>query len=133
MLSRLLIGNFNHRARLDNFLPSYACKSKRPFFTFGSKTGQEYKLLLLFRGLQDDVSNHAIMRQYLDHCWSLPYYGSAFFAAQLEKPVTGLAALIGYEDMPVTVGINSEGVSILSPTEGVRFPNALQLISYVIC
>lgn len=126
MQARIELGKYDHdihtpaffKSRLDTFLPPYACKTKRSFFNFGSKTSLEYKLLILFRGLQDDVSPHTIMRQYLEFCWNLPCYGSAFFAGQLEKPAHGLAALIGYQDMPVTVAINSEGVSILSPAEG---------------
>ncbi|GAB6024448.1 hypothetical protein CHUAL_009607 [Chamberlinius hualienensis] len=105
------------KSRLQRFLPTSACKSKWSILNFGSKSGLEYRLLLQFKAFQDDVSLHTIMRQYMDYCWNLLFYGSAFFNGQLEKPTQGLAALIGYQDIPVIVAINSEGVSIISQAE----------------
>ncbi|CAN7937650.1 unnamed protein product [Ixodes hexagonus] len=44
---------------------------------------------------------------------------SAFFQGQVERPVTGIAALMNHYDLPVLVAINREGVHVIDPSQPV--------------
>lgn len=59
------------------------------------------------------------MRKYLEFCWSLPFYGSAFFEGQVEQPVRGLTSLMTHQDIPVLVAINAKGVYIIDDVQCV--------------
>ncbi|KAH7941534.1 hypothetical protein HPB49_014709 [Dermacentor silvarum] len=46
-------------------------------------------------------------------------YRSAFFSGQVERPVTGIAALMNHYDLPVLVAINRDGVHVMDPSQPV--------------
>ena len=60
------------------------------------------------------------MRKYLEFCWSLPYYGSAFFRGQIETPAKSLTSLVINQDTEVIIAINSLGLHVIDPTNVVR-------------
>ena len=60
------------------------------------------------------------MRKYLEFCWSLPYYGSAFFRGQIETPAKSLTSLVINQDTEVIIAINSLGLHVIDPTNVVK-------------
>ena len=69
------------------------------------------------------------MRKYLEFCWSLPYYGSAFFRGQIETPAKSLTSLVINQDTEVIIAINSLGLHVIDPTNVVRHNNCFFMFS----
>ncbi|XP_064484788.1 FERM domain-containing protein 8-like isoform X2 [Ornithodoros turicata] len=107
------------RSRIREFLPEHACRSHWFLLGLGAKNGPERRLAEHFKGMSATVKEHRLHRKYLEFCWALPYYGSAFFNAQIERPVSGIAALMSHYDLPVLVGINREGLHVIDPSQPV--------------
>jgi hypothetical protein len=60
-------------------------------------------------------TEYKLLRKYMEICWSLPSYGSAYFSAQIERPVkSGFASLMNHFDLEVWVAINREGIHLIS-------------------
>ena len=59
------------------------------------------------------------MRKYLEFCWSLPYYGSAFFRGQIETPAKSLTSLVINQDTEVIIAINGLGLHVIDPSNVV--------------
>ncbi|XP_057672722.1 FERM domain-containing protein 8 isoform X1 [Diorhabda carinulata] len=96
------------------FIPMHIRKSWTwKWLPISSKNSIEVKLLEQFKRIPNVTTNRKLMRKYLEFCWSLPFYGSAFFEGQIEQPVTGLISLMTHQDQPVLVGINSKGLYII--------------------
>ena len=72
------------------------------------------------------------MRKYLEFCWSLPYYGSAFFRGQIETPAKSLTSLVINQDTEVIIAINSLGLHVIDPTNVVRKDTTFILLRKVI-
>ncbi|KFM62647.1 FERM domain-containing protein 8, partial [Stegodyphus mimosarum] len=119
--ARLELGPFNpqihtaefFRSKITDYLPSYACKNRWSFLNVSAKPGPEHRLLDRYRNISVNTTRYKLLRKYMEFCWSLPYYGSAFFRAQVEKPVKGLSLLFDHFDKMVLVGINRDGVHII--------------------
>ncbi|XP_066590693.1 putative FERM domain-containing protein FRMD8P1 isoform X2 [Prorops nasuta] len=109
-----------HRGR---FLPRHYTS---PSFLFnlgfglglvGGKGAPEARLLEQYKRIPNhngaNTNARKLVRKYLEFCWGLPCYGAAFFYAQIERPVRGLASWITNGDKQVLVAINASGVYII--------------------
>ncbi|KAL1110415.1 hypothetical protein AAG570_007946 [Ranatra chinensis] len=99
------------REQHGRFLPVHLRNgSWSSWLRLSSKDSPEVRLLEHYKRLPE----RKLQRKYLEFCWSLPYYGSAFFQGQIEQPVRGLTSLITHQDIPVLVAINSQGVYVIN-------------------
>lgn len=94
----------------------------------GRQAGLEQRLLEEYQKIRSSASNPPdptqLLRQYLSKCHSLPYYGCAFFAGEIDKPPQGILQRAGRK--AVNVGISLEGVYVIDAKEkhvllGLRF------------
>jgi hypothetical protein len=51
----------------------------------GAKNSPEARLIEQFKAIPSNASPKRLVRKYLEFCWSLPYYGSAFFHGQVQQ------------------------------------------------
>ncbi|XP_077521668.1 FERM domain-containing protein 8-like isoform X1 [Amblyomma americanum] len=107
------------RSRIRDFLPEHACRSHWFLLGLGAKNGPERRLSEHYQAIASNVKDSRLMRKYLEFCWVFPFYGSAFFNGQVERPVTGIAALMNHYDLPVLVAINREGLHVMDPSQPV--------------
>ncbi|KAI5707101.1 hypothetical protein M8J75_014473 [Diaphorina citri] len=92
----------------------YPCMIQSWFPKFSSKkTSPEVCLLEHYQKVPLNSTERKLTKKYLEFCWSLPYYGCAFFQAQIEMPVRGLTSLITHQDKPVLVGVNYNGIFLI--------------------
>ncbi|KAG8179001.1 hypothetical protein JTE90_014004 [Oedothorax gibbosus] len=123
--ARLELGPFNpqihtaefFRSKITDYLPDYACKNRWSFLNVSAKPGPEHRLLDRYRNISANTVRYKLLRKYMEFCWALPYYGSAMFHGQIEKPTKGLALLLDHFDKKVLIGINREGVHIIDPAD----------------
>ena len=87
---------------------------------------------MIFQAIPSNASPKRLVRKYLEFCWSLPYYGSAFFRGQIETPAKSLTSLVINQDTEVIIAINSLGLHVIDPTNVVRKDTTfILLISFV--
>ena len=72
-----------------------------------------------FQAIPSNASPKRLVRKYLEFCWSLPYYGSAFFHGQIETPARSLTSLIVNHDTEVLIAINASGFYVIDPVNVV--------------
>ena len=72
-----------------------------------------------FKAIPSNASPKRLVRKYLEVCWSLPYYGSAFFHGQIETPARSLTSLIVNHDTEVLIAINASGFYVIDPVNVV--------------
>uniref|UniRef100_A0A1Y1L1R5 FERM domain-containing protein 8 n=1 Tax=Photinus pyralis TaxID=7054 RepID=A0A1Y1L1R5_PHOPY len=102
------------REEQSKYLPQHVCKSATwSWLPISSKNSAEVRLLEQFKRIPHSATNRKLIRKYLEFCWSLPFYGSAFFEGQIEQPVRGLMSLITHQDIPVLVAINSKSIYVI--------------------
>ena len=75
----------------------------------------------MLQAIPSNASPKRLVRKYLEFCWSLPYYGSAFFRGQIETPAKSLTSLVINQDTEVIIAINSLGLHVIDPTNVVRY------------
>ncbi|XP_073812122.1 FERM domain-containing protein 8 Bili isoform X2 [Musca autumnalis] len=111
--ARIELGPFNvhtHTSRFfrehqSRFLPrSVAKNSSLSWLPLSRKNSAELKLLEQFKRVPQAANTKKLIRKYLEFCWALPFYGSAYFYGQVEQSMRGirnLTLLIGlrYEDL----------------------------------
>uniref|UniRef100_A0A146L8J5 FERM domain-containing protein 8 n=2 Tax=Lygus hesperus TaxID=30085 RepID=A0A146L8J5_LYGHE len=99
------------REQHGRFLPAHMRNGGwNSWLRLSGKDAPEVRLLEHYRRLPD----RKLHKKYLEFCWTLPFYGSAFFQGQIEQPVRGLTSLITHQDIPVLVGINAQGVYVIN-------------------
>ncbi|CAG9863625.1 unnamed protein product [Phyllotreta striolata] len=102
------------REKQGKYLPLHIRKSSTwSWLPISCKNSAEVKLLEQFKRIPISTTNRKLMKKYLEFCWSLPFYGSAYFEGQIEQPVTGLTSLMTHQDQPVLVAINADGLYIM--------------------
>ena len=69
--------------------------------------------------IPNNASPKRLVRKYLEFCWSLPYYGSAFFRGQIETPAKSLTSLVINQDTEVIIAINGLGLHVIDPSNVV--------------
>ena len=148
--ARLELGPYNPdthtlsfiKNEMYRFLPehaswsSYACLRLpwRPASTV--KNSPEARLIEQFKAIPSNAGHNRLVRKYLQFCWTLPYYGSAFFHGQIETPARSLTSLVinngmmhscqatvlnhfskllSLADTEVLVAINSNGLFVVDP------------------
>lgn len=125
------------REKLGSFLPAHLCKRGHGLFAAlrgrGAKAGtSEQGLLDAYRKVKEVVGSDSEREAplgthyhaYLLKCHELPFYGSAFFHGEVDKPAQGFLPRSGRK--PVTVAISLEGVHVIDSREkhvllGLRF------------
>ncbi|KAG5891496.1 hypothetical protein JTB14_009830 [Gonioctena quinquepunctata] len=108
------------REEQSKYLPLHVRKSSTwTWLPISSKNSAEVKLLEQFKRIPTTATNRKLMKKYLEFCWSLPFYGSAFFEGQVEQPVRGLTSLIIHQDTPVLVAINFRGIYVIDDIQCV--------------
>ncbi|ELK13349.1 FERM domain-containing protein 8 isoform X1 [Pteropus alecto] len=125
------------REKLGSFLPAHLCKRGHGLFAAlrgrGTKAGTgEQGLLDAYRKVKEVVGSDSECEAplgthyhaYLLKCHELPFYGSAFFHGEVDKPAQGFLPRGGRK--PVTVAISLEGVHVMDSREkhvllGLRF------------
>ncbi|MBN3304691.1 FRMD8 protein, partial [Amia calva] len=68
-----------------------------------------------FPNTDPDQGDSALLREYLRTCQQLPYYGSAFFSGEIDKPAGGILPRGGRK--AVSVAISLEGVYVMDVKE----------------
>jgi hypothetical protein len=117
------------RQRLNEYIPSH-CKytSGTGSGTSGSNSGRTsnwfstvkrvpsvcHRILDLYRQIDASAPRFRLLRKYLEICWKCPFYGSAFFSGQIERPVQGVATLMNHHDCKIWVAINWEGIHLIN-------------------
>ncbi|XP_067003864.2 putative FERM domain-containing protein FRMD8P1 isoform X2 [Anabrus simplex] len=101
------------REQQDKFLPAHVSRSNWSWLRISGKNSPEVRLLEQFKRIPTSTTVRKLVRKYLEFCWSLPYYGAAFFQGQVEQPVRGLTSLITHQDMSVLIAINAQGVYVI--------------------
>ena len=107
--ARLELGPYNPdthtlsfiKNEMYRFLPEHASWSSTwsgiipPWRSAGSvKNSPEARLIEQFKAIPSNAGHNRLVRKYLQFCWSLPYYGSAFFHGQIETPARSLTSLV---------------------------------------
>ncbi|XP_026227614.1 FERM domain-containing protein 8 [Anabas testudineus] len=119
--------------KLSSFLPAHvAMGSGGLLSTLRGKSsrqaGLEQSLLEEYKKISTCAGNPPeptqLLHQYLNTCHTLPYYGSAFFFGEIDKPAQGI--LQRAKRKAVNVGICLEGVYVMDVKEkhvllGLRF------------
>ena len=84
------------RQNLARFLPEHAVRKTGSLLSWlpwsaSAKTSPEARLIEQFKAIPSNASPKRLVKKYLEFCWSLPYYGSAFFRGQIETPAKSLS------------------------------------------
>ncbi|XP_040575680.1 putative FERM domain-containing protein FRMD8P1 [Lepeophtheirus salmonis] len=112
------------RSIMYRFLPEHASiygnwSSWVPWRSGGAKNSLEVRLIEQYKMILANASPKRLVRKYLEFCWSLPYYGSAFFHGQIETPARSLTSLVINRDTEVLIAINSQGFYVIDPIKVV--------------
>ena len=76
---------------------------------------QKYKELS-----KEKLSEYKLLRSYLEICWSIPCYGSAYFSAQIERPIKSkIDSIVNHFDLEVWVAVNQTGLHLISKEKPV--------------
>ena len=86
----------------------------------------------MFQAIPSNASPKRLVRKYLEFCWSLPYYGSAFFRGQIETPAKSLTSLVINQDTEVIIAINSLGLHVIDPTNVVKNDTTIPSLHVII-
>uniref|UniRef100_T1J5Z1 FERM domain-containing protein 8 n=1 Tax=Strigamia maritima TaxID=126957 RepID=T1J5Z1_STRMM len=106
------------RSKVNGFLPHHLCKPRWLLkLNFNAKSGPDSHILEQYCNIPLSTTADQLKKKYLHFCWALPYYGSAFFHGQIEKPKTMLSNIFGTQDKEVLIAINSEGIYIINEDE----------------
>ncbi|XP_066575058.1 FERM domain-containing protein 8 [Amia ocellicauda] len=112
--------------KLSSFLPAHVCSGVGGLWGVlrGRGLKQELEKGLLeayqeastqFPNTDPDQGDSALLREYLRTCQQLPYYGSAFFSGEIDKPAGGILPRGGRK--AVSVAISLEGVYVMDVKE----------------
>ncbi|XP_045466874.1 putative FERM domain-containing protein FRMD8P1 [Harmonia axyridis] len=106
------------REEQHKYLPIHVRKSATwAWLPMSYKNSPEVRLLEHYKRVPSSATNRKLMKKYLEFCWTLPFYGAAFFEGQIEQPVRTLTSLITYHDLPVLVAINASSVYVIDDIE----------------
>ena len=68
------------------------------------------------------LSKYKLLKSYLEICWKIPCYGSAYFSAQIEKPIKSrIESIVSHFDLEIWVAINEKGLHLISKEKAVSF------------
>ncbi|XP_014669788.1 PREDICTED: FERM domain-containing protein 8-like isoform X2 [Priapulus caudatus] len=96
-----------YKNKVRSYLPEYMCKSS------WLKTKAETRISHQHMRMSTKDPQDALYTKYLTHVWNMPFYGSAFFKGQIERPAGILGTWTQNPDVEVFVAINSECVNII--------------------
>lgn len=98
---------------------SYLDRQRQPNQDKGTITTPYTRVVELFKSIYDHSHHHPsrieLIRGYLSKCWSLPFYGSAFFIGQIEMfTPSKIQRMVSHHlDKPILVGVNYEGIHLI--------------------
>ncbi|KAM9846982.1 FERM domain-containing protein 8 [Aulostomus maculatus] len=109
--------------KLSSFLPAHVAMGGGGLFSTlrgksSRQAGLEQNLQEEYRKLNTSAAGTSpleLLHQYLNTCHTLPYYGSAFFFGEIDKPVQGI--LQRGKRKAVSVGICLDGVYVMDVKE----------------
>jgi len=112
------------KQNLVRFLPEHAVRRTGGLLSWlpwsaNAKSSPEARLIEQFKAIPSNASPKRLVRKYLEFCWSLPYYGSAFFRGQIETPAKSLTSLVINQDSEVIIAINGHGLYVIDPVNVV--------------
>jgi len=112
------------KQNLVRFLPEHAVRRTGGILSWlpwsaNAKSSPEARLIEQFKAIPSNASPKRLVRKYLEFCWSLPYYGSAFFRGQIETPAKSLTSLVINQDSEIIIAINSQGLYVIDPVHVV--------------
>ncbi|XP_074599708.1 FERM domain-containing protein 8 Bili [Brevipalpus obovatus] len=113
------LGPFNQKAHSHEFLRSKLRRligsDHRPVRPYSLHPvgihDVEDKAIYYYRCMNVPKSRAGLYRSYLEMCWPLPYYGSAYFLGKIER--TSKNCLIYNSTMKVYVAVNYTGIHII--------------------
>ncbi|KAM8967130.1 krev interaction trapped protein 1 [Pelodytes ibericus] len=115
LLLQIVYGNYESKKHKQGFLneenlksivPIIKLKSKAPHWT--NRILHEYKSLSTSEGVSKEM--HHLQRMFLQNCWDIPTYGSAFFTGQIFTK----ASSSSHKVIQVYVGVNIKGLHLLN-------------------
>ncbi len=69
---------------------------------------------------KEKLSEYKLLRSYLEICWTIPCYGSAYFSAQIERPYKSkIDSIVNHFDLEVWVAVNQTGLHLISKEKPV--------------
>ena len=114
--ARLELGPYNQethtpsymKGEMYRFLPEHAAWSSSWTSCLSppwraAKNSPEARLVEQFKAIPSNAGHNRLVRKYLQFCWTLPYYGSAFFHGQIETPARSLTSLVINHDTEVLI------------------------------
>jgi len=104
-----IIGFF--RKSLDNFLPQSAIRRQWLSKKFNRNTLEQHLIENFQLASERTDEPKKFFRMFLEFCWTLPFYGAAFFKGQVEQ-VSHDRRLWKPRTMNVSIGIGREGITI---------------------
>ncbi|XP_058987195.1 putative FERM domain-containing protein FRMD8P1 isoform X2 [Musca domestica] len=124
--ARIELGPFNSNTHTSGFfrevqtrfLPrSVAKNASLSWLPLSRKNSAELKLLEQFKRVPQSANTKKLIRKYLEFCWALPFYGSAYFHGQVEQSMCGIKNILNNKDVNVLIAVNERGVHIIDPAE----------------
>ncbi|XP_061400406.1 FERM domain-containing protein 8, partial [Musca vetustissima] len=124
--ARIELGPFNSnthttgffRENQFRFLPRSVAKcSSLSWLPLSRKNSAELKLLEQFKRVPHTANSRKLIKKYLEFCWSLPFYGAAYFYGQIEQSMHGFKHFLNTKDVNVLIAVNERGVYIIDPAE----------------
>ncbi|RWS17672.1 FERM domain-containing protein 8-like protein [Dinothrombium tinctorium] len=101
------------KKRLHSFLPLSHIKFSKWKSRIKSCANIEHQIIINYKNISNfDCSPKNLMRSYLSTCWSLPFYGSAYFHGVIEK-------LKGRCNLKTWIAVNQEGVHLIEKRHSV--------------
>ena len=109
------------RSHITEYLPDHVISHSWSLISkIDGKASAEARIIEQFRSIPSGATRRKLVRKYLEFCWSLPYYGSAYFHSQVEQPTRSVLSVFYRPDVPVLVSINGHGVYVIDKSARVR-------------
>ncbi|XP_015793481.1 putative FERM domain-containing protein FRMD8P1 [Tetranychus urticae] len=106
-----LFGSVSHHRSSSTSSVKWSTSLTSPFTQ--SSSSLENKIIHYYRKLGNVTSKTQLYRNYLQMCWPLPYYGSAYFHGLIERSSKNFVSLISNRLIQVWIAINPIGVHII--------------------
>ena len=99
--------------RLEGLLPAHTLPQASPLDFGLQRMRIAAKVLQLFKELPAELNAIDMHLNYLRIVREKPFYGAAFFQAQIERPVSALGTLINHYDLKIWLAINTTGLHFI--------------------
>jgi len=86
----------------------------------------EDKAIYYYRCMNVSLSTNRLYRSYLEMCWPLPYYGSAYFLGTIER--NSKSCLVYNPTLKVYIAVNYTGIHIIEEKRSVSSESDLEYL-----